>query len=231
MIGAISRQVNTLADEVETNSPTGTKAILKSIRATLKVAISYGIFSSQTELLSSFLQVIIMSEGEKWVLESAQSLALALRSGGRLGKPVESAEKLVDKWVGRELKAEQIASVADFVANAVGDLVLLGLWSYVTDIVPDALGNIPLYYFARDARTLKFVIHSTLRLQRFSPDFHDIHSSTLKDKLEEMQKSGSYTKLVKPLKVQIEAAMEILGPRNVNTGRERIELLKSVLDH
>lgn len=90
-----------------------------------------------------------MSEGDKWLISSTHKISLALRTGPS-GKPVSSAEILVDKWVSRELKKSQIAAVSEYTANAVGDLILLGLWSVVTDtVVGDPL---PLYFFARDNR-------------------------------------------------------------------------------
>jgi hypothetical protein len=116
------------------------------------MAISQGLASSDTSLLASFLQVLVMSEGDKWLISSSHKIALAIRSGPA-GKPVESAEKLVDKWVSRELKKSQVAAVGEYTGNAVADLVVLGLWSVVTDAVKGEV--IPLYFFARDDRVTK----------------------------------------------------------------------------
>jgi hypothetical protein len=121
LTGAISRQVNMLADVPAAILPAHSRRTLKSIRASLKIAISYGLSTSQTELLSSYLQVIVMSEGEKFIKEAAQSVGFSLRSntGGGNVRVVESSERLIEKWVFRELKAGQIAAVSEFVANAV----------------------------------------------------------------------------------------------------------------
>lgn len=96
-----------------------------------------------------------MLEGSRFLLSSTQTLSLALRSP-RESKPVETAQKLMHKWVSRELKERQVASVEEYIANGVGDLVLLGLWSIVQDQVKEA-ETIPLWFFARDDRIQKCV--------------------------------------------------------------------------
>ncbi|ORY89381.1 hypothetical protein BCR35DRAFT_300542 [Leucosporidium creatinivorum] len=153
LTGAFSRRVNDITDHELALSSPETKGLLRSIRANLRIAISHGLATRDNSLLASFLQVIIMSDGDRWILDSTHKVALALRSGPG-GKPVESAGKIVEKWMGRELKASEIASVGEYVANATGDLVLLGLWSIVTDKVLDG-EPIPLYFFARDDRITK----------------------------------------------------------------------------
>ena len=61
----------------------------------------------------------------------------------------------------------QIASVSEYVANATGDLVLLGLWHVATDAVKgDA---IPFYYFARDNRITKSVETARLVCASLTP--------------------------------------------------------------
>ena len=148
-----------------------TRSILRSIRANLKVAIQFGLSSSQTDLIASYLQVIIMcatsrttvlncadasahlrSEGDKFIHAATNKVALALRAGPA-GKPVASASAVLAKWISRELKEQEVASVGEYVANATSDLVLLGLWNVATDAV--AGETIPTYYFARDDRITK----------------------------------------------------------------------------
>jgi hypothetical protein len=83
------------------------------VGANLKLAIDYGLQSSYTDLIASFMQTLIMSEGDKWVLGQTNVIALGLRSGTD-GKPVHSAEEAVRKFVTKELgKAEFIASLED----------------------------------------------------------------------------------------------------------------------
>ena len=86
------------------NSYTGTN---------LKLAIDYGLQQSQSDLIASFLQTLIMSEGDKWVLAQASNIGLALRSG-TAGKPVQAADSAVRSFATRELgKAAAIAALED----------------------------------------------------------------------------------------------------------------------
>lgn len=153
LVGALSKRVNDITDEELEQAAPETKSQLRSIRVNLKLAISHGLATSDTSLLASFIQVSIMSEGDKWLLTSSHSIALALRAGPK-GRPVHAAATAIDKYVSRELKSSQVASVDEYIANATGDLVLLGLWSVVTDKLMHA-APVPLYFFARDDRTVK----------------------------------------------------------------------------
>ena len=66
-----------------------------------------------TELIASFMQTLIMSEGDKWVLGQTNVIAFALRAGTD-GQPVRSAESAVRKFVTKELgKADAIAALED----------------------------------------------------------------------------------------------------------------------
>ena len=79
----------------------------------MKLAIDYGLQRSQSDLIASFMQTLIMSEGERWVTDQTHNVALALRAGTE-GKPVHTAETIVRKFTTRELgKAELIASLED----------------------------------------------------------------------------------------------------------------------
>jgi hypothetical protein len=150
LIGAISRRVNDISDSELKSMDSQTRALLRSIRTNLKLAISYSLSSSQTDTIASFLQVIVMSEGDKWILESTQSVSLALRGG----RGVELAEEVVMKWVSRELKEGEVASVGEYLANCVGDLVLMGLWSLVLDLGVEG-ETLETWLFARDDRMTK----------------------------------------------------------------------------
>jgi hypothetical protein len=69
--------------------------------------------SSQSDLIASFLQTLIMSEGEKWVSNQVADIALALRAGAE-SKPVQSAEAAVRRFATKELgKAQAIAALED----------------------------------------------------------------------------------------------------------------------
>jgi hypothetical protein len=94
------------------NMPSSCKSRIKGIN--LKLAIDYGLQSSQSDLLASFLQTLIMSEGDKWVWSQITSVSLALRSNPGEGKPVEAAEMAVRAFATRELgKAAAIAALED----------------------------------------------------------------------------------------------------------------------
>ena len=79
----------------------------------LKLAIDYGLQSQQNDLIASFMQTLIMSEGEKWVQDQTAIIAIALRLGTD-GKPVTTAETCVRKFATRELgRANYISALED----------------------------------------------------------------------------------------------------------------------
>ncbi len=79
----------------------------------LKLAIDYGLQRSQSDLIASYLQTLVMSEGDKWVKNSVESVSLCLRAGVE-GKPVAAATRAVRGFATRELaKAEAIAALED----------------------------------------------------------------------------------------------------------------------
>ncbi len=83
------------------------------VGANLKLAIDYGLQNAQSDLIASFLQTLIMSEGEKWVRDQTSNVALALRAGTQ-GKPVATAETVVRRFATRALeKAHLIAALED----------------------------------------------------------------------------------------------------------------------
>lgn len=129
LLGAFSRYVNQLQDE-DMSKP-GTKVLLKALRkylwvkciffwywnvppgANLKLAIDYGLQTQQSDLIASFLQTLIMSEGDNWVVNQVIGVGLALRSGPE-GKPVSEAENAVRNFATKELgKAKVIATLED----------------------------------------------------------------------------------------------------------------------
>lgn len=82
----------------------------------MKLAINESISTNQTELISSYLQIIIMSEGEKWIKDQTQNVSLALRAG-KSARPVNTARKAVTNFATRELrqleKGNAVASVEE----------------------------------------------------------------------------------------------------------------------
>ena len=112
-----------------------TQTLLKALRTNLKLAIDNGV-SSGPELIASFFQTLVMSEGEKWVWKTVESVSLALRSIPSEGQPVATAEAAVRSFATKELgKADLIASLEDYIANATADLLMIAAWSAASSSV------------------------------------------------------------------------------------------------
>ena len=63
--------------------------------------------------MASFLQTLIMSEGDSWIALQTADVAIALRMGTE-GKPVHNAESAVRSFATKNLgKADLIASLED----------------------------------------------------------------------------------------------------------------------
>jgi hypothetical protein len=127
LLGAFSRWINQLTDE-EMRIPK-TKVLLRALSeplscssrhavdtrqgTNLKIAIDFGLQSSQSDLIASFMQTLIMSEGDQWVIEQVQAIAFALREGTD-GKPVKTAEHAVRRFATKELgKTNHILALED----------------------------------------------------------------------------------------------------------------------
>lgn len=81
--------------------------------ANLKLAIDVGLAKSQSDLTASFMQTLIMSEGDKWIQSQITNIVLALRAG-TAGQPVKTANESIKRFATRELgRAELIASLED----------------------------------------------------------------------------------------------------------------------
>ncbi|OBZ71927.1 hypothetical protein A0H81_08289 [Grifola frondosa] len=202
LLGAFSRYINHLQDE-DMALP-DTKRILKLLRTNLKIAIDYGLQKSQKDLMASFLQTLIMSEGDAWVTAQISDVALALRAG-TTGKPVHSAEAAVRSFATRNLgKADLIASLEDYIANATADLVMMAAWSMTLKSVRGE--PIPSWYFARDDRVYKAFV-----------DRLDKHKSAI---------DGT---IGRRLRWQLRSLRKHLEGRNT-TYRSRVESLAKELD-
>ena len=79
----------------------------------MKIAINEGLSMSQSDLIASFLQTLIMSEGDIWICTQVGTVSLALNLRHE-DKPVQVAGQAVRKFATKELgKAELIPSVED----------------------------------------------------------------------------------------------------------------------
>lgn len=145
LVGAFSRYVNNLdEDDFKKKETLNT---LKALRANvglsssacanprhqLKLAIDNALATatgtSQSNLLSSYMQVLIMSEGDSWIHRSTHDLGLVLRSPD--SSPLAEAESMVRKFATKELRGVTggVSDVEDYIANATLDLVIMAAWS------------------------------------------------------------------------------------------------------
>jgi hypothetical protein len=119
----------------------------------LKVAIDYGLQSSQSDLLASFLQTLVMSEGDTWIQEQVKLVGTALRRGPS-AQPVEVARSSVKRVATRALgRAPLIADLEDYISNATVDLLMMAAWNLALESFSGE--HIPPYYFARDDRVYR----------------------------------------------------------------------------
>ena len=83
----------------------------------MKLAIDSSlVVPHQSDLIASFLQTLVMSESERWLISQIQQVSLALRvHAEEEGKPVATAEEAVMKFATRELGKSKglIAAVDD----------------------------------------------------------------------------------------------------------------------
>jgi len=169
----------------------------------LKLAIDYGLAKSQSDLTASFLQTLVMSEGDKWVLGQVTTISHAM-DAGPAGKPVNAADAAVRRFATRELgKAHLIATLEDYVANATADLLMLGAWSNALASIQGEM--IPSYYFARDDRVYQAFV-----------DKLDKHKVAIQS-------------LSRRLKWQLRVLRTVLEGRTT-TYRRKVELLAGELD-
>ncbi|KAG8855619.1 hypothetical protein FRB96_006814 [Tulasnella sp. 330] len=204
LVGAMSRFVNHLEDE-DMDKPK-TKVLLKALRTNLKLAIDNSLLLDQSDLIASFLQTLIMSEGDRWLSNQIFQVSLALRAEPRDGKPVTTAGEAVRSFATRELgKAKAIAALDDYLANATADLVMMAAWAMAQDHIPDS-ESIPLYHFARDDRVYRGFCARMVQ-----------HKSTI------------HRKLSKRLKWQMRVLERALEGKK-ETMRRKVELVREELD-
>jgi hypothetical protein len=202
LLGAFSRYINHLSDE--DMAETSIQANLRLIRLNLKFAIDDGLAKSQSNLAASFMQTLVMSEGDKWVKAQTSNLRRELRAKDR--KPVETAGTIVWSFATQKLiKADLIASLEDYVGNATADLLMLAAWSLAMDKI-DA-DSIPTYYFARDDRVYRAFV-----------DLLDKHRAEVENNLDPR------------LKQQLFIIRDTLEGR-ATTYRRKVSVLAEKLDH
>lgn len=249
--GAMSKYVNTLPDEQvfiqsHRNRKRGndldprTMERLRKLRGTLKLAVDHSLATDQTQLLSSYVQVLFMSSGTSFIDESVAALASSLRSlfsssahrrdgssGSALSAghdsaadPVAEAREIILQFVNQGLKKrEKVAAVSDLVDNAAGDLVIMAAWECIrprggsNDDADDAELQTPLpsYAFARDDRI------ATIFISRVD---------SLRAALDDQSKRALPFRRVVAIKDALQGLEK--GMRRMDAG-ERIAAIKTVL--
>ncbi|KAJ3490321.1 hypothetical protein NLI96_g1541 [Meripilus lineatus] len=202
ILGAFSRYINHLTDE-ELASPK-TKPILKKLRTNLKLAIDYGMQAEQRDLIASFLQTLVMSEGDQWVRSTVASVAYALRDSIN-GRPIETAETAIRGYAKTNLgKVKVNAALDEYIANATSDLVMMAAWSLALASVEGE--PIPTYYFARDDRVYKAFSEATYK-----------------------QREAIKVKVPRRLRRQLKILEEVMEGRVIST-QSKVEVLARKLD-
>ncbi|CEH15643.1 hypothetical protein CBOM_04390 [Ceraceosorus bombacis] len=170
LVGAMSRFVNQLPDEQAQHrradiragkhalrngtlqTDTITQARLRRLRVNLKLAIDHSISLSQVPLVTSYVQVLFMSEGSTFLHDGSLAVQRALlphTHDSALSPPaLNVARGAVERFVAPHLRTRagsnlgkssssassavtSIAALEDLIANASLDLVLLALWDLV----------------------------------------------------------------------------------------------------
>ncbi|TRM67992.1 hypothetical protein BD626DRAFT_424541 [Schizophyllum amplum] len=145
LVGAFSRYINNL--EEQEMAKQGVRGVLKALRTNLKLAIDHDLAAERSDLAASFMQVLVMSEGERWVSAQAEAVGRELRVGvDRSGE----GRRFATRELGR---AELIASLEDYIGNATVDLLLLGAWGLAREVVGGE--GISTSSFARDDRVYR----------------------------------------------------------------------------
>lgn len=115
----------------------------------LRAATLTPLLAHFSTVISSYLQVLVMSEGDQFIFKSMADVCVALRTGPP-AQPAELAGEKVRAFATRDLKGcAELAAVEDYIANSTADLLILSLW-----IAIRPKDEMPLHSFARDQRML-----------------------------------------------------------------------------
>lgn len=148
LVGFFSRCVNNMTDAMLMQPQA--QSILRSVRSNLRVAIQFGIQNQCTNLLASYLQVIVMSEGQTWIEQCATSIGQTLVTSGAR-RALQVAADGVAQFVRHELSEETTnGALQDYIFNATTDLFLMGCLHAASQ----GERRVPTHYFARDERVL-----------------------------------------------------------------------------
>lgn len=116
----------------------------------LKLAIDNSLLpSSDPSLLSSYLQVLIMSEGDIFLNKCIHEVSLAIRLCAYVvgapvldvtAGPIHRADAMVREFCTKELRNVQGGTfgVEAYIANACMDLMLMATWALLIEQIPEA---------------------------------------------------------------------------------------------
>lgn len=121
--------------------------------------------AQQSHLLSSYLQVLIMSEGDSWVHRASHDVGLLMRS--ERSEPAAEAEDRVRRFSTRELRGVPggVNDVEEYIANAAVDLVILAAWG----VAAGQIGAEPLPVSVPLAPSLREKILPPRKMNRHNP--------------------------------------------------------------
>ncbi|KAG8934410.1 hypothetical protein FRC02_010044 [Tulasnella sp. 418] len=182
------------------------KVLLKALRTNMKLAFKASLKFHQHDLIVSFLQAWVMSEGDRWLASQIHTIRLALRApDGTETKPVETAADIMRDFATWELeKVKCKTEIDDYVANSSADLVMMAAWSIALDSIDGE--PIPIWYFSREDRTYRAF---TSRLEEHKVEID--------------------RKLGKRVKWQLRVLEKALAPRS-ETMVQRMQVVREELD-
>jgi hypothetical protein len=159
VIGVLSSWVNRL--DAATLATREGREILKQVRGNLHLAIRFAIENHVPAALASYVQTLVMSEGDTWLREVVETVAREV-GAGRLNDALGHAERAMQRFLVDALKKGGGAEVEDYRLNATTDLLMMGC--------AHALGKpIGVHCFARDRRVLDELRARIRDLKRAAP--------------------------------------------------------------
>ena len=144
LVGIMSAWVNRL-DPATLATPQG-RETLNKVRGNLHLAIRFALAHHVHAALASYVQTLVMSQGDAWLQETVRAIATAVAKGP-MRDALGHAERAMQRFIVDALKDGGVMEVEDYRLNATTDLLMMGC--------AQALGDpIGVHCFARDRRVL-----------------------------------------------------------------------------
>ena len=135
----------------------------------LKLAIDQALMpaASTPSLLSSYLQVLIMSEGDTFLHRTIADLSILMRDPA--SSPVKKAEAIVRSFCTKELRGvkDGVSDVEEYIANATVDLIIMSVWNLAATQLN--LAQLPVSVFPWLKRGLMTCVRCILSPETFEP--------------------------------------------------------------